>query len=202
MPHPGCAGEEVVAGTRENRETEIKIRLHSPEAFPKKLTASGFVVTKPRVFEANTIFDDPAESLRGRGCLLRLREVSDGAILTFKGPADRGKHKSREELETTLGDARIGASLFERLGFAPTFRYEKYRTEYERPGEHGVITVDETPVGWFIELEGDPAWIDHTAVEFGYSESDYLTDSYGSLYLQHCVKQGISPTNMVFKQGT
>jgi adenylate cyclase, class 2 len=201
MPYSSRSGEAVVAGTRENQETEVKIRLHSPETVVHKLAASGFVVAKPRVFEANTVLDDPRQSLRARGCLLRLREVGGHTVVTFKGPAALGKHKSREELETTMGDPRTSVSLFERLGFAPMFRYEKYRTEYEKVGEHGVVTVDETPVGWFIELEGDPSWIDRTAGELGYSESDYVTDSYGSLYLQHCEKQGISPTDMVFEEG-
>ncbi|MCA1481278.1 class IV adenylate cyclase, partial [Bradyrhizobium sp. NBAIM08] len=140
----------------------------SPEQFAGRLQDAGYRVTKPRIFEANTLYDQPGEVLRARGCLLRLREVGDRAILTFKGPAERGKHKSREELETTLGEAGTAALILERLGFSATFRYEKYRTEYERPGEHGVVTIDETPVGWFIELEGLPEWIDDVAAKLGY----------------------------------
>jgi adenylate cyclase, class 2 len=199
MSDSSFQGEAVaVSGTSGNTETEVKIRLQSPEAAIERLSASGFVVSKPRVFEANTVFDTPEESLRATGRLLRLREVASQAIVTFKGPADVGKHKSREELETSMGDALTAASIFERLGFAARFRYEKYRTEYERPAQHGVVTVDETPVGWFMELEGTSEWIDRTAAELGYSESEYLTDSYGALYLQHCEKTGLTPTHMVF----
>lgn len=181
-------------------ETEIKIRLDAPEAVIERIAAAGFTVTKPRVFEINIIYDAPERDLRARGCLLRIREVGGDAILTYKGPADRGKHKSREELETRLGDAATAALVFERLGFNATFRYEKYRTEFERPGEHGVVTVDETPVGWFMELEGAPEWIDRTALALGYSETDYLTDSYGALYLQHCETNAMKPTHMVFSE--
>src|SRR3982750_3246247 len=135
-------------------ETEVKIQLDSAHDLPARLADAGFIETKPRIFEANTIYDRPGEALRERGCLLRLRQVGNRAIVTFKGPAQRGKHKSREELETSLGDGATGALILDRLGFSATFRYEKYRTEYERPDEHGVVTIDETPVGWFIELEG------------------------------------------------
>ncbi|MGH9394603.1 MAG: class IV adenylate cyclase, partial [Terriglobales bacterium] len=38
-----------------------------------------------------------------------------------------------------------------------------YRTEYQRPGEGGVLAWDETPLGTFIEIEGAPAWVRRTA---------------------------------------
>jgi adenylate cyclase, class 2 len=179
-------------------ETEIKLRLDTPEQVEERLASAGFRVTKPRVFEANTVFDDVEGGIRSRGCLLRMRQVGGRAVLTFKGQSERSRHKSREELETTLGDAQTGALIFERLGFQPIFRYEKYRTEYERPGEHGIVTVDETPIGWFLELEGEPDWIDRTASELGFEEKHYLTESYGSLYVMHCKQRNIEPSNMMF----
>jgi adenylate cyclase, class 2 len=196
----GGAGEALMVDATSPNETEIKIRLQSPELVAARLTEAGFAVAKPRVFEANTVYDQAGGEVRARGCLLRLREVADVAILTFKGPAQPGRHKSREELETTMGDARTAASILDRLGFIATFRYEKYRTEYERPGEHGIVTVDETPIGWFLELEGRPEWIDRTATALGYSESDYIIDSYGSLYLRHCTAQSVKPTHMIFSK--
>ena len=50
--------------------------------------------------------------------------------VTYKGRPTITRHKSREELELTLSDAETMALIFERLGFRPVFRYEKYRTEY------------------------------------------------------------------------
>jgi adenylate cyclase class 2 len=200
VPDSGGAGEAMMAGHHPGTEVEIKIRLALPAVVTVHLDRMGFAVTKPRIFEANTIYDRSDDGLRASGRLLRLREVGDSTVLTFKGPASRGKHKSREELETTLGDARTAALILDRLGFSATFRYEKFRTEYEREGEHGVVTVDETPVGWFLELEGEPEWIDRTAAALGYAEADYVTDSYGSLYLQHCESTGIQPGNMVFSE--
>jgi len=181
-----------------NTETEIKLRIDNLKEVEERLAALGFKVTKPRIFESNTIFDDAVGGLRARGCLLRLREVGNRAIVTFKGQSERGKHKTREELETGIASPRTGVLIFERLGLRPMFRYEKYRTEYERPTEHGIVTVDETPIGWFVELEGEPDWIDRTAVELGFSEKNYLTESYGSLYVADCKQKQIPPSNMVF----
>jgi adenylate cyclase, class 2 len=180
-------------------ETEVKIRVTDPDKVVQRLAAAGFTVSKPRVFEANTVFDEPGRALKTRGCLLRLREVEAKAVLTFKGPAERGKHKSREELETGFGDPSVGAKILERLGFQRAFRYEKYRTEFHRPGQDGVVTLDQTPIGWFVELEGSPEWIDRTALQLGWSEAEYITDSYGSLYLQHCKQNDLEPTDMVFQ---
>jgi adenylate cyclase class 2 len=182
----------------DNTETEIKLRIGNAHAIEERLAAHGFQVTKARVFESNTVFDDINGGLRARGCLLRLREVGGRTVVTFKNQPLRSKHKSREELETTMGDAGIGRLIFERLGLKPTFRYEKYRTECERPHEQGVVTIDETPIGWFLELEGAPDWIDRTAADLGFDEKNYITDSYGALYLTHCKENKITPSNMVF----
>ena len=179
-------------------ETEVKIAIVNGDAIAQRLRDTGLAVTKPRVFEANTLYDDPAQSLRNRGCILRLRQVGDRTILTFKGPAERSKHKSREELETTMGDPAVAAAIFERLSYAPVFRYEKYRTEYERVGETGVVTVDETPIGWYLELEGPAEWIDRTAVELGFSDSDYILLSYGALFAEYRERTRSESPHMTF----
>jgi adenylate cyclase, class 2 len=188
--------------TVDGNETEIKLRISDPGTMRAKLEQAEFKVSRERVFEANTVYDTPEGILRQRGTLLRLREVGRQAILTFKGPATPGKHKSREELETTVGDASTGAAIFNRLGFVPTFRYEKYRTEYERPGSPGIVTIDETPIGWFLELEGPPDWIDSTARELGFAEEDYVILSYAALYLNYCSERRTAPTHMLFQQNT
>jgi adenylate cyclase class 2 len=119
--------------------------------------------------------------------------------LTYKGRPAVGRHKSREELELEVSAAPPMAAILDRLGFRPVFRYEKYRTEYRRPGSAGVATVDETPVGVFLELEGPPRWIDRTARALGFSERDYITASYGRLYLEWCERNGVAPGNMLLR---
>ena len=58
--------------------------------------------------------------------------------------------------------------------------------------------LDETPIGDFLELEGPPRWIARAARALGRSPADYITASYGSLYLQHCQAKGVKPSHMVF----
>ena len=181
-------------------ETEIKLKIDDPAAIQKRLESLGLRVVRPRVFETNTLYDFPDARLRACRSILRLRQVGGKSILTFKGPAEAAKHKTREELETAIGGAEIGRQILERIGMQPGFRYEKYRTEYEKPEEAGIVTLDETPVGWFLELEGSPEWIDRTATALGFGEVAYITESYGSLYLNHCRENGLEPSLMVFEQ--
>jgi len=62
----------------------------------------------------------------------------------------------------------------------------------------GVATLDDTPIGVFLELEGAPGWIDRTARLLGFAEQDYITASYRSLYVDDCAARGIPPADMIF----
>ena len=179
-------------------ETEIKLPAADVKTAQRRLRAAGFRVLKPRVFEANTVYDNPARALRRGAKLLRVREAGKTGTLTYKGPPEPGKHKSREELELNIEAPRM-AVILERLGFQPVFRYEKYRTEYRQGRTSGTATVDETPIGVYIELEGEPEWIDRTAGELGYAEQDYITASYGSLFLDWRRKNRSTKNDMTFR---
>ncbi len=181
-----------------DREIEIKLAVENAAAARRLLGRAGFRVSSRRAFEANTVFDTPAGELRATRRLLRVRESAGKVTATYKGPPEAGPHKSREELETEVGNARALTAIFDRLGFRPVFRYEKYRAEYRQPGSSGVATVDETPIGTYVELEGNPRWIDRTARELGFPLERYITASYGTLYLQRCRERKIKPGNMVF----
>jgi adenylate cyclase class 2 len=179
-------------------ETEIKLAVGDANTGRGMLRAAGFRVFKRRVFESNTVFDTQELTLRKAGLLLRMRQAGSVRTLTYKGPSIPGKHKSREELELVIPDARVMTRIIERLGFHPVFRYDKYRTEYKQPGSRGVAVLDETPVGVYMELEGTAQWIDRTARKLNFSEQDYITVSYAALYLDWCRSQGIEPGDMVF----
>jgi adenylate cyclase class 2 len=58
--------------------------------------------------------------------------------------------------------------------------------------------LDETPIGEFLELEGEPGWIDRTARELGFSEADYITDTYGALFEAYRARNPGAGADMVF----
>jgi adenylate cyclase, class 2 len=179
-------------------ENEIKLRIADGAATDELLRAHGLRLIHPREFEANEVFDTPDGSLRSRGELVRLRTVGAISVLTFKAPEQPGPHKRREELETRVDDPVVIRTILERLGFLLSFRYEKYRSEYQRENEAGRVMLDETPIGLFLELEGAAGWIDDLAQELGFSSEDYILSSYGRLYLDHCAATGVPPTHMTF----
>jgi len=180
------------------RETEIKLAVPDVRAGRRLLRTAGFRVSRRRVFEANTVFDTPRTDLRRACKLLRLREAGVLATLTYKGAPLASRYKSREELETGIADARAMRPILERLGFRPAWRYEKYRTEYKLRRGAGMATLDETPIGVYLELEGSPRWIDRMARVLGFARQDYITASYARLYLEDCQRRGVKPGDLVF----
>jgi adenylate cyclase class 2 len=180
-----------------HRETEIKLAVLSARAARDLLLAHGFHVARPRVLEVNLVLDTEDSALRASRRLLRLRRAGSRHTVTYKGPPLPGRHKSREELEFSVAGARLAESMFDALGYQSAFRYEKHRTEYRRT-RNGLVTLDETPIGVFLELEGPPRWIDRTARELGFAASDAITKSYGSLFSVWRRRKGVTPAHMVF----
>lgn len=88
--------------------------------------------------------------------------------------------------------------VLDRLGYRPRFRYEKYRTKFTAPGEPGIVSIDETPIGTYLELEGEPEWIDRTAARMGLSRDAYLNQSYSKLYQEYLLTHAGAPRDMTF----
>jgi len=184
-----------------NLESEIKLVVASVPDILARLAANGFAVSRPEVFEENDVFDTSDLSLRNARCLLRIRHTGSECIITLKGPPVEGPHKVREELEFLASDAEQVRLMFARLGYQQTFRYEKYRTEFRTPNSPGLVTLDRTPIGNFLEIEAEPGVIDRFAAALGFSKSDYITKSYGTLYREYRELNDISSANMLFAGG-
>lgn len=180
------------------QEVEVKLAVASAAAACRMLQDAGYRIRRHRVFERNDLYDTPDLRLRNAQELIRLRSAGGENLLTYKGPPLDGRHKTRPEVEVAVSDAPAMELILGKLGLALVFRYEKYRTEYEKTGEPGHVTVDETPIGDFLELEGPADWIDRTAAALGFAETQYITASYGALYREHCSRTGETVSNMVF----
>jgi len=163
------------------REVEIKFRVADLRLLTRKLPAAGFRLLTRRTHEMNTLYDLPGEVLRARKQLLRIRKYGPAWTLTHKSGTTRGHHSSRVELETAVADGTKMDAILRALGYAPSFRYEKFRAEWSDGKGH--VVVDETPIGNFCEIEGPPRWIDATAKKLGVSAADYITKNYATLFL-------------------
>jgi adenylate cyclase class 2 len=182
-------------------ETEIKFRVDDPADLSQRLRASGFRLQTPRSFESNVLYDTPDRRMRARTEILRIRSYAGRWLLTHKRLPDSGPgedtHKHRIETETEISDGEALAQVFLSIGLVAAFRYEKWRTEWE-DGE-GHCVVDETPIGNFAELEGLPAWIDHTAKRLGIEPGQYITLSYGRLFDQWRQHRGSQAQDLTFE---
>src|ERR1700756_3014645 len=147
------------------REIEIKFCVADLRAVIRKLRAAKFRRITPRTHEMNTLYDLPGNPLRKRGDFLRLRKYGDEWVLTHKAKAGQGRHKKRIENETRVPDGKKLDAILRALRFEPTFRYEKFRAEWD--DGHGHVVMDETPIGNFGEIEGPARWIDRTAKALG-----------------------------------
>jgi adenylate cyclase class 2 len=167
-------------------ETEIKFRVHDLSELAGRLQQAGFHLDTPRTFESNVLYDTPDRRMRARTEILRIRNYGGKCTMTHKRLPDNGpgedRHKHRIETETEVADGEALAEVFRSLGLVPAFRYEKWRSEWS-DGE-GHCVVDETPIGNFAELEGEPVWIDRVAARLGVPHSEYMTLSYGRLFEQ------------------
>jgi adenylate cyclase, class 2 len=194
-----------------NSEIELKFPVPDPEALQTRLPQLGFHLVTPRTFEHNTLYDTPNRDLRARRQILRLRQYGDKYTLTHKrlpdeqAPVDTTRYKIRIETETTLSDRDAMAEIFQQLGYAPAFTYEKYRTEWSHSADTGItahLVLDETPIGTYAELEGPTAWIDQTLVALHIDPATCLTDSYGKLFLDWKQSTDSPAENLTFAEIT
>lgn len=163
------------------RETEVKLRVDDRAALRARLVEIGAALRRERHFEDNVLFDDAAATLRSRGTVLRLRRTPHGGVLTYKGPRElRDGVKSREERETAVSDPDTLQEVLRRLGYEPVFRYQKYRESWFHGGQ--AIEIDDTPVGTFLEIEGDTDGIHAVAEQLGYAPRDFMLESYVAIF--------------------
>jgi adenylate cyclase class 2 len=190
-------------------EIEVKLRLNSLDAF----FHAGIVLEmeSARHFEDNWLLDFPGQFLGARGAILRVRFAAGKGSITYKERVAEERHpsqfKKRLEIETPVDDPASALAIFERLGYRKWFRYQKYRTIYRAllpppPDQQCSLTlhlmVDETPVGDFVELEGEEEAIARAVDLIGVTPADYILESYLAIQAEHCRQQGKPFEDMIF----
>jgi adenylate cyclase, class 2 len=185
-----------------SHEIEVKIKLGV-----QSLERAGIALelVAPRHFEDNWLLDTASHQLGSKSSILRVRSANGKGVLTYKekagADAPSSQFKLRIELETELESAPEALAIFDRLGFHRFFRYQKYRTVYEATlpsGNRLHVMADETPIGDFLELEGEETAIAEAVNLLGLTPTNYILESYIALQLRHCQQQGKPLEDMVF----
>ena len=182
---------------KSNRENEIKLAFPSRETAVSRLLAAGATPVHARAFEDNVLFDLADRPLTKSGRLLRLRGFDGASILTFKAPvAGEHRHKVKVEHETAIADPEALRSILFGLGFEAVYRYQKYRATYRLGAVEA--TVDETPLGTFVELEGAPEEVDKAAEALGVVPADFIRATYRELQEKEASSRGFVAGDMLF----
>ena len=179
-------------------EREVKLQFGSVEEARDAVTSAGAAPLRCRRLQEDALLDDEAETLRKRRCVLRVRVESGRSLVTFKGPVQVSPMKLREEIETVIGDGETMLRCFEQLGYGVWFRYQKYREEYALSDV--IVAIDETPVGVFVEVEGDEHGIIEATRALGRTPDEFVLDSYRSLFMEHRRAHGLPATDMLFDE--
>jgi adenylate cyclase, class 2 len=190
-----------VAGRETNLEIEVKLACENLDRL--RQANLDLQLVEERHFEDNWLLDSNDRELFRKGAALRVRAVREGGVLTYKGvvrDSETSILKVREEIESAVDEPARVVELFERLGFHRSFRYQKYRTVYRLAGldAHLLITLDETPMGNFIEIEGDEAGVLQTMQAAGFSADEIIRESYPELQAQRCQQRGVPLEDLIF----
>jgi len=178
-------------------EIEVKFRIENLAVLTQAVKRALFKQITLSTHERNSLYDLPGQKLRKRGELLRLRKYGATWVLTHKAKGKAGRHKARVELETRVENGQQMDAILRALGFAPTFRYEKYRAEWSDGTGH--VVLDETPIGNFGEIEGPSRWIDRTARALGITPAHYITQTYAELFFAWKRATRSKATEMTFR---
>ena len=180
-------------------EHEIKVPVPALDAVRVRLRGAGAILRRDATFEDNWVLDDHRRSIAAGGCLLRVRRWGEASHLTYKGPARFAAGvKTREELETSVGDPDVVLQVLAALGFTPFRRYQKWRELWLLGGL--AVTLDRTPLGDFVELEGPPEAIPGVAATLGLDPAAAVPGSYLALWEAYRASHPDAPADMVFSQ--
>ncbi len=180
--------------SRGPEERELKFPSSDLEAMRERLRELEAERLAAAGLEDNRIFDRDGE-LAGRQCLLRLRTDRLGSRLTYKGPARfEGRVKVRVELETAVEAPEALEALLQALGYQVERRYQKKREEWRLGGV--TVALDHTPIGDFVEFEGDGA--ERVANRCGFETAAAERRNYLELYRAYREGHPEAPPDMIF----
>jgi len=178
------------------RERQVKFAEADHAALRERLGELEAESQGSAVLEDNWTFDRGGE-LEAAGRILRLRVDRRGARLTLRGPSSfDGRVKIRSEHEAGIDDAEAARAILEALGHRVVRRYQKYREQWHLGSI--VISLDHTPLGDFVEFEGEGC--ERVARRCGFDPEESEQRTYLEIYADHLRAHPEAPAEMVFER--
>lgn len=180
-----------------DQEIEVKFYVHGLDKIEATLQRLGAHQVQTRLYEYNLLFDTRDHELTRKNQVLRLRKDNADRV-TYKGPGftlDGVYH--REEIEFNVSDFAATQAFLEALGYQIYLIYEKFRTIYTLCDV--LVTMDELPIGNFIEIEGTGGdSIREASQKLDLEWNTRITESYASLFRKACQAIESEAKNLTF----
>jgi adenylate cyclase class 2 len=181
-----------------HEEIEVKFLIEDLSAMRQRLVALGAILTTPRTYEENLLFDTPDAQFRRQGRLLRLRRDRRNRI-TYKEPPAHSDldFKIMQEYEVEVSDFTQMHAILAKLGFALSLHFEKYRETFTY--QEAEIVLDEVPFGTFMEIEGPQEVIRAIVTALGLDFGARLVSSYVEIFDTVCTTYKLPATDITFE---
>ncbi|HOK67808.1 MAG TPA: class IV adenylate cyclase [Anaerohalosphaeraceae bacterium] len=128
-----------------------------------------------------------------RGCGLRLRRQhgpeGEKFFLTFKGPREKRRFKTRQEAEVQISDFEAAKKIFFGLGYTAGIIVRKTRQIWT--WKHCHICLDRVPpMGCFVEVEAPTEIeVEEALNRLDLQEKHHLSDGYAKLLAKALLKK-------------
>ena len=181
-----------------HEEIEVKFLIEALPAMRQRLVALGAILSTPRTYEENLLFDTPDAQFRQQGRLLRLRRDRRNRI-TYKEPTTHNDldFKIMQEYEVEVSDFAQAHAILAKLGFVQVLRFEKYRETFTY--KDAEIVLDEVPFGTFMEIEGPQEAIRAIVTALGLAFDARLVSSYVDIFDTVCTTYKLPITDITFE---
>jgi adenylate cyclase class 2 len=193
------------------QEVEAKFKVADFRAVRRALRAAGATYCG-RQTQQDLFFDTPGGNLHRHDRALRIRSVraikgqpgatkqtETAALLTYKGPrSGQSRIKIRQELQSSVPDARALAELLQAAGLGIFVKLQKRRAEYTLGRCR--IELDELPLlGCFVEIEGPgPRAVEQMRRKLGLADEP-IAAPYLELVASRCKELGRSCREITFR---
>lgn len=165
---------------KNQQEVEVKILNINPKKIKAKLQELKAEKIK-NVFQTNQYFKIPHQEKKRT---IRIRKEEDVAFLTIKQKHSKENGvRNRNEFETIIPNPDQLEEIFLAMGLSKERLYEMKRQYYQLEG-CSVEIVHMATIPTYLEIEGEKENIYNVAKKLGFSEDDFLKESFYKAYPQ------------------
>jgi adenylate cyclase class 2 len=181
--------------SKDHIEKEIKVRVKDIGRVNKLLKKHG-AKYQGKSFQKTVRFDTPNLDHEKRGTFLRVRSGHGNTVTMKKKIKSSGDLFERIEIETEVKDIEKLRAIFNELGLTKEFIMEKHRANWLF--NNTMVSIDELPFGFFVEIEGEEPNISNTTNLLGLDAEQKITVTYWDIFEDYKKEQDIEGEHIVF----